>query len=113
MKLPRFERDQRMTDSMTAGAYSIGSDLWPGTSKLIEEMGELGQVLGKLIALNGGTDHWDGTDLAERLDEEIADVLAAIGFFVTVNGLSWADINLRADDKKALFHRWQTEQEAP
>lgn len=42
------------------GDFSLGSKVWPGTSKLLEEMGELQQVLGKLIAVAGSTEHWDG-----------------------------------------------------
>jgi len=68
-----------------AGDYSIGSSKWPGTSKLIEEMGELAQVLGKLLGNNGEAQHWDGTDLRERLVEELADVRAALMFFIYMN----------------------------
>ncbi len=40
---------------MTAsGDFSIGSDIWPGISKLIEEAAEVGQVCGKLIGSGGG-----------------------------------------------------------
>jgi len=38
-----------------SGDFSIGSAVWPGVSKVIEEMGELQQVLGKLIAVAGDT----------------------------------------------------------
>lgn len=31
------------------GPFSIGSTTWPGVSRVLEELGELGQVLGKLI----------------------------------------------------------------
>ena len=34
----------------TAGPYSIGSDVWPGLSKLAEESGEVVQVIGKIVA---------------------------------------------------------------
>ena len=60
-----------------SGDFSIGSKLWPGVSKVIEEMGELQQVLGKLIAVAGETKHWDG-DLRPKLIEEIGDLRAAL-----------------------------------
>ncbi len=71
---------------MTAGDYSIGSDHWPGLSKLIEEAGEMLQVGGKLMGTGGDPNHWDGSDLIERLHEELADLGAAISFFVFANG---------------------------
>ena len=58
---------------MTAGPYSIGSDHWPGLSKVIEECGEVIQAAGKIIAANGDGQHWDGSDLRQRLEDEIAD----------------------------------------
>ena len=91
-----------------SGDYSIGSGKWPGTSKLIEEMGELAQVLGKLIANNGETKHWDGTNLRERLIEEIADVDAALNFFR--QNFSTAErvrIIERSSVKLQQFWEWQ------
>jgi NTP pyrophosphatase (non-canonical NTP hydrolase) len=96
-----------------SGDYSIGSKKWPGTSKLIEEMGELAQVLGKLIGNDGAPAHWDGTDLRERLIEEIADVVAALNFFRGEN-LTFAE-SVRAQDrtdaKLRQFQAWQKELE--
>lgn len=88
--------------------FSIGSDSWAGTSKVIEEMGELGQVLGKLIATAGETDHWDGSDLRARLLEEIGDVKAALCFFEQVN-LTHDErraIETRSEDKTTTFWKW-------
>lgn len=94
--------------------YAIGSDHWPGVSKLIEEMGELGQVLGKVIAL--GLDqhvptlmHWDGTDLRDRLVDEIGDVYAALRFLIERNlrGFEREAVYARQEAKTALFNGWQ------
>lgn len=92
------------------GPFGIGSDLWPGASKLIEECGELVQVLGKLIATGGDTAHWDGSDLGDRLVEEIGDVLAAANFFAWVNRLPQDQISVREHRKRHLFMFWQQEQ---
>ncbi len=95
-----------------SGDFSIGSPVWPGTSKLIEEMGELHQVLGKLIAVHGDAEiHWSG-NLLEKLVEEIGDVLAAAVFFrkknMTVDeGIA---IDKRFAFKLALFEKWHVEQ---
>ena len=97
-----------------SGDFSIGSAVWPGTSKLLEEMGELQQVLGKLIAVHGADRHWDG-DLRQRLIEEIGDVRAALDFFVGHN-LSLEDghrILRRASEKYELFGKWHADPRPP
>lgn len=102
-----------MTDRPTSdGSFSIGSNVWPGVSKLIEEVGELGQVLGKLIATHGAIEHWDGTDLEDRLIEEMGDVLAAIDFVASMNltPRQRAAMGARVEQKKRLFYGWQDEQ---
>lgn len=86
--------------------FSIGSTTWPGTSKLIEECGEVLQVLGKLIGTGGASAHWDGSDLEQRLTEELGDLSAALHFFVTTNGLDWSAINERKSAKWAKFYQW-------
>jgi hypothetical protein len=97
-----------------SGDFSIGSRVWPGLSKLLEEMGELQQVAGKLIAIRGNTDHWDGTDLRERFIEEMADVKAALEFFQGKN-FSHADdrrIADRAREKFNTFVEWHNNEDA-
>jgi NTP pyrophosphatase (non-canonical NTP hydrolase) len=97
-----------------AGPYSIGSDTWPGLAKLAEECGEVIQVIGKIIALSGAEnyDHWDGTNVRERLQEELGDVLAAIDFVQEHNGLSRVIMIRRKQHKTALFEKWDAEQHA-
>jgi hypothetical protein len=87
--------------------FAMATKVWPGTVKLIEEMGELQQVLGKLIMTGGDTKHWSG-DLRPRLVEELADVMAALQFFSMAN-LSTDEIKAtlaRSDEKLVLFHEW-------
>lgn len=86
--------------------FSIGSSAWPGVSKLIEEAGEVVQVCGKLLGANGAVDHWDGTNLRARLEEELADLQAAIHFVTRHCGLSDDRIRDRAERKLALFEEW-------
>ena len=93
----------------SAGPYSIGSSIWPGLSKVIEEMGELGQVLGKLIGSGGQLDHFDGTNLGTRMIEEIGDLRAALDYFTTANGLPERALAERTARKRALFQRWHDE----
>lgn len=90
--------------------FAIGSDLWPGLSKLIEECGEVIQVAGKLIATHGEAAHWDGSDLRQRLHDELADLDAAIRFVVRYNGLDDAPYNDRTLSKGDLFVEWHEEQ---
>lgn len=103
----------RMADQLQAaiaiqGDFAIGSDVWPGVSKLIEENGELGQVLGKLIGTGGQVNHWDGSNLAHRMEEEVADTLAAIDFVIENNPehLKAYRIANRRNEKLKLFREW-------
>lgn len=90
--------------------YNIGSYHWAGLSKLIEETGEVQQVVGKLIGTAGHHTHWDGSNLPDRLEEELADLSAAIKFVVEKNGLDEEKIVKRAEEKLATFNRWHDTQ---
>lgn len=94
---------------MNVGPYTIGSDTWPGMSKLQEEMSELGVVLAKIQSLNGDTDYWRGRDLRTELVDEIGDVAAAVEFFVTHNltGAEQEILSARRDTKLDRFNRWR------
>ena len=90
--------------------YCIGSDEWNGLSKLIEELGELQQVCGKLIGSEGNTVHWSG-DLKEKFIEELGDVYAAMDFFVEKN-FSDQEIIKMSDQsimKYGRFNQWNQE----
>lgn len=91
------------------GPYSIGSDEWPGLSRLIEECGELLQVAGKIIGSGGSARHYDGTDLGAALAEEVADVLAAVMYArAHMTGLvpHRDDISRRVQAKFEQYQRW-------
>lgn len=86
--------------------FVIGTIIWPGVAKLIEETGELQQVLAKLVAFPH-TPHPDGTDLVERLQDELGDVVAAMDFLIDENDDLDADrIAARAAFKRRRFQYW-------
>lgn len=77
-----------------------------GRAKLTEECGELLQVLGKIDAYGLG-DHPDGGGLlAKRMEDEMADVEAAIAFVIETHNLDWAKIQKRSALKLATFQKW-------
>lgn len=87
--------------------YGIGSDIWPGLAKLMEEMGELQQVLGKIMACEGkDAIYWDGSSLVPQLIEEMGDVRASLIFFCEANGISKQDVHDRADEKLGKYRYW-------
>lgn len=96
----------------TPGPFSIGSTTWPGLAKLVEECGEVQQVVGKLMALDGNAPgdfymHWDGTDIKDRLQDELADVQAVIEFVRDKNRqLDSVHFNRRVAMKLARFNTW-------
>lgn len=77
-----------------------------GIGKVVEESGELLQILGKLIAFPNN-EHPDGKgDLLIRASDEFADVKAANQYFVHVNGLDENYINKRSVTKFNQFMKW-------
>ena len=98
-----------MTEPLTQdglGPYAIGQLHWPGISKLIEEAGEVLQVCGKLMGTGGKVQHWDGTNLKERLEEELGDLVAAARFVGENCGLDNHRIVEQARRKYDLFSEW-------
>lgn len=102
-----------MPDRETNGPYAFHTHVWPGTSKLIEECGELVQVLAKLIMVGGGQDHFDGSNLYNRIEEELGDLEAAIIFFKNQNygHISNGAVRNRRFQKLAIFNMWHAEGE--
>lgn len=84
---------------------------WHGIAKLMEEMGELQTVLGKLMAYPNG-EHPDmryAPPLLNRLRDELADVLAATQFFIGHNltGEECEAIEARVAYKTRRLEEWQ------
>lgn len=95
---------------MSPPPLSIGQPVWPGLAKLLEESGELQQVIGKLVAYPDGA-HPDGTNLTDRLHDEIADVLAACSFVIESNkALDAGRIDTRFLRKLARFRGWHAQE---
>lgn len=93
-------------------AFTIGSNEWPGLSKLIEEAGEVLQAAGKLMqrASLGFRDDWNGEDCRTRLAEEMAHLEAAITFVREANGLPL--MRDKHEEKLVRYRRWHQEQGA-
>lgn len=92
------------------GSFGFGTDAWPGAAKLLEEMGEVIQVLGKLIVNSGSTNYWNDRDLHQLLIEELGDLSATIIFFCEQN-LSVGDRNRvaeRAQNKLNKYATWKS-----
>lgn len=62
------------------GPFQIGSHVHPGAAKIVEEAGEVMQLIGKLMAFPNG-DYPDGTDVLAELTDELGDLKAAIDYF--------------------------------
>lgn len=78
-----------------------------GLAKLIEECGELQQVLGKKLAYYTTDQHPDGAgSLTQRLENEMADVYAAMDLVRGTLGLDGIAIEIRRVKKLATFERW-------
>ena len=78
-----------------------------GLTKLIEECGELTQIAAKKIAYPDTDAHPDGNgSMKLRLEDEIADVMAAIALVCDIYGLDGDRILARGDQKRELFRKW-------
>lgn len=81
-----------------------------GLAKLIEECGELVQVAGKRLAYYSTDEHPDGgPPMTQRLEDEIADVVAACRLVTRLHGLDVGRILERTESKAALFQRWHSD----
>lgn len=100
-----------MTETCTeiVGApYMLSCKEFPGLAKVVEESGELGQVFGKIMSCGGlRFNPWGGADLGAKLDEEAADLLAALTYMIVNCPHIDEDIVFnRAHRKIALFEEW-------
>jgi NTP pyrophosphatase (non-canonical NTP hydrolase) len=84
-----------------------------GLSKLLEETGELTQIAAKKLAYIHTDEHPDGKgSLASRMEDELADVVAA-GTFVTQKfELDTERMKRRSAIKLAVFQAWDAGDDA-
>jgi len=84
-----------------------------GLSKLIEECGELTQIAAKKLAYPDTDIHPDGAgSMKARMEDEVADVLAAIAFVCDKFQLDEAKMFARGDAKRKLFQEWDDDKDA-
>lgn len=83
-----------------------------GLVKLVEECGELTQIAAKKMTRMDSDEHWDGNGtISERLENEIADVMAAAEIVIKNFGLDRNKIIDRSNKKFLLFTEWMNEKE--
>lgn len=81
-----------------------------GLAKLLEECGELSQIAAKKLAYFTTNEHPDNAGpLDLRMQDEIADVVAACLFVVGTFNLDLEAICARRDKKLALFNQWHSD----
>lgn len=81
-----------------------------GTTKLMEECGELVQIIAKKQAFWNTDEHPDGKgSLKERLENEIADVTAACHAVIKNMNLDSSRINERVAYKFGMFMKWSVD----
>ncbi len=79
---------------------------WHGLRKAVEECCELGVELMKLATFPTGKHPARKRSLVLSTEEELADVLASVNYFIDRNKLDRAKIEKRAKLKYKKFSRW-------
>lgn len=89
--------------------FAIGDKKWPGLSKLVEECGEVVQVIGKLMGSRGNDLHWNVPSLKAALEDEVADLLAACDYVMEKCWLNIEHITTRRQRKLETYRTWHKE----
>ena len=84
--------------------YGIGSDTWPGLSRLVIDAARVVELARTIISTGNDTDQ-DAAVHRESLQEELGDLRAAIDYVIGKNALDWAAVNRRRDRKRSLYER--------
>jgi hypothetical protein len=88
--------------------YSIGSDTWPGLSRLAADAAQVVRVAWTIMGNCGDTQpdaEAETAGLRESLQEELGDLRAAIDYVIGKNALDWDAVNRRRDRKRSLYER--------
>jgi NTP pyrophosphatase (non-canonical NTP hydrolase) len=98
-------RSDMAKDDRYAHDYGIAGDRWQGMAKVMEEAGELIQVMAKIQGRGG---HLDETPLMDKLIEEMGDLYAALSFFEAQNFTKRQSqaVDFRAIQKANKFADW-------
>jgi len=81
-----------------------------GLTKLMEECGELITICAKKLAYVDTDYHPDGTvSMADRMEEELADVMAASHFVMQKFNLDVDRVMERAQKKIQRYNEWDNE----
>lgn len=81
-----------------------------GLNKLMEECGELTQIAAKKASYMHTDEHPDGAgSMKKRMEDEIADVLAACRVVIANFGLDPMRIDERFHQKVQTFQRWHAD----
>lgn len=88
------------------GDFGIGSRVWPGIGKVMEEAAEVTQVCAKLIATGGDPIYFDQTNLKTALENEVGDLLAALEFIQRHCNLDTNNIDLQQEKKLDGYEQW-------
>ena len=83
-----------------------------GLTKLQEECGELIQVCAKKSTYINAEIHPDGSNMKDRLEEEIADVLASCDLVLELHGLDAMKIANRRLSKLQIFKKWHEDEKS-
>ena len=92
--------------------YGIGSDTWPGLSRLAADAAQVARAAAAIISTGNDTDQ-DPAVQRENLQEQLGDLRAAIDYVIGKNALDWAAVNRRRDRKRSLYERGIDEDQPP
>jgi hypothetical protein len=92
--------------------YGIGSDTWPGLSRLAADAAQVARVAAAIISTGNDTAQ-DAAVQRENLQEQLGDLRAAIDYVIGKNALDWSAVNRRRDRKRSLYERGIDEDQPP
>ena len=92
--------------------YGIGSDTWPGLSRLAADAAQVAAAAREIISTGNDTDQ-DAAVQRESLQEQLGDLRAAIDYVIGKNALDWGAVNKRRDRKRSLYERGIDEDQTP
>lgn len=76
--------------------------------KLTQELGPVMQVIGKLMGTGGEMNHWDGSNLRERLEETVVR-LYVVGLFASKVCSVEEQVEERRKKKGSIFNDWHVD----